>query len=70
MKTNPTGAAGGEGAGIYDSVLMGIARVVMDRGLFQGGRKSGGFNRPFSAPIQQKIRLASHSAATGEIIEP
>src|SRR5678815_1112839 len=50
MKINPIGAAGGEVTGSCYSVQTKYARILVDCGLFQGGRKSEALNRPPIAP--------------------
>ena len=46
MKITPVGAAGGEVTGSCYVVETKDARILIDCGLFQGGRKSEGLNRP------------------------
>ena len=46
MKINVIGAAGGEVTGSAYMVDTGQARVLVDCGLFQGGKKSEALNRP------------------------
>ena len=46
MKITPVGAAGGQVTGSCYVVETGTARILIDCGLFQGGRKSEALNRP------------------------
>src|SRR5499426_3186193 len=46
MKINVFGAAGGEVTGSCYSVQTKQARILVDCGLFQGGKKSEALNRP------------------------
>ncbi len=50
MKIIPIGAAGGEVTGSCYSVQTRQARILVDCGLFQGGKKSEALNRPPIAP--------------------
>jgi metallo-beta-lactamase family protein len=50
MKIKPIGAAGGEVTGSCYSVETRHARILVDCGLFQGGKKSEALNRPPTAP--------------------
>jgi metallo-beta-lactamase family protein len=50
MKITPIGAAGGEVTGSCYSVQTARARILVDCGLFQGGKKSEALNRPPLAP--------------------
>src|SRR4029450_12066956 len=50
MKITPIGAAGGEVTGSCYSVQTKRARILVDCGLFQGGKKSEALNRPPTAP--------------------
>ena len=45
MKITPIGAAGGEVTGSCYSVQTKHARILVDCGLFQGGKKSEALNR-------------------------
>jgi metallo-beta-lactamase family protein len=53
MKIKPIGAAGGEVTGSCYSVQTQNARILVDCGLFQGGKKSEALNRPPTAPNRQ-----------------
>lgn len=50
MKINVIGAAGGEVTGSCYSVQTKQARILVDCGLFQGGKKSEALNRPPTTP--------------------
>src|SRR6188474_893820 len=50
MKITPLGAAGGEVTGSCYSVQTRQARILVDCGLFQGGKKSEALNKPPLAP--------------------
>src|SRR5262245_24343545 len=50
MKINVFGAAGGEVTGSCYSVQTKQARILVDCGLFQGGKKSEALNRPPTTP--------------------
>ena len=50
MKITLTGAAGGEVTGSCYSVQTEHARILVDCGLFQGGKKSEALNRPPTTP--------------------
>jgi predicted metal-dependent RNase len=50
VKITPIGAAGGEVTGSCYSVETKNARILVDCGLFQGGKKSEALNRPPLAP--------------------
>ena len=50
MKINLVGAAGGEVTGSCYIVETKQARILVDCGLFQGGKKSEALNRPPTAP--------------------
>ena len=54
MKITPNGAAGGEVTGSCYSVQTEQARILVDCGLFQGGKKSEALNRP---PIAANRKL-------------
>jgi metallo-beta-lactamase family protein len=53
MKIRLVGAAGGEVTGSAYYVQTGRANVLVDCGLFQGGKKSEGLNRPPTSPKQR-----------------
>src|SRR5262245_3779489 len=53
MKINVFGAAGGEVTGSCYSVQTKQARILVDCGLFQGGKKSEALNRPPTTPNQR-----------------
>src|SRR5262245_65525235 len=50
MKITLVGAAGGEVTGSCYIVQTEQARILLDCGLFQGGKKSEALNRPPTAP--------------------
>lgn len=50
MKIIPIGAAGGEVTGSCYSIQTKSARILVDCGLFQGGKKSEALNRPPGSP--------------------
>lgn len=50
MKIIPIGAAGGEVTGSCYSIETKSARILVDCGLFQGGKKSEALNRPPGSP--------------------
>jgi metallo-beta-lactamase family protein len=54
MRIKVIGAAGGEVTGSCYSVQTGKSRLLVDCGLFQGGRKSEALNRP---PVQPNRKL-------------
>ena len=54
MKIKPIGAAGGEVTGSAYLVETKKARVLVDCGLFQGGKKSEALNR---APVRRDVKL-------------
>lgn len=54
MKVTPLGAAGGEVTGSAYLVETGNSRLLVDCGLFQGGRKAESLNR---APVRDGARL-------------
>ena len=53
MKIRIVGAAGGEVTGSADYVQTKTASVLVDCGLFQGGKKSEALNRPPTTPKQK-----------------
>jgi metallo-beta-lactamase family protein len=53
MKINVIGAAGGEVTGSCYSVQTKQARILVDCGLFQGGKKSEALNRPPTTPSRK-----------------
>lgn len=53
MKITPVGAAGGEVTGSCYVVQTKQARILVDCGLFQGGRKSEALNRPPTPPSRK-----------------
>ena len=70
MKIRLIGAAGGEVTGSCYSVETKQARILVDCGLFQGGKKSEALNRPPTAPnwILDAV-LPSKLPKMGETIE-
>src|SRR5215468_11699876 len=54
MKITTIGAAGGEVTGSAYMIQTGKTRVLVDCGLFQGGKKSEALNRP---PIRPNTKL-------------
>ena len=53
MKITPIGAAGGEVTGSCYNVQTKNARILVDCGLFQGGKKSEALNRPPAGPMKK-----------------
>ncbi|HXJ73455.1 MAG TPA: MBL fold metallo-hydrolase, partial [Candidatus Dormibacteraeota bacterium] len=53
MRIKVLGAAGGEVTGSAYSVQTNRANVLVDCGLFQGGRKAEALNRPPTSPKQK-----------------
>jgi metallo-beta-lactamase family protein len=53
MKITPIGAAGGEVTGSCYSVQTESARILVDCGLFQGGKQSEALNKPPLSPNRQ-----------------
>lgn len=70
MKIIPIGAAGGEVTGSCYSVQTKNARILVDCGLFQGGKKSEVLNRPPIAPnkkLDAVILTHGHLDHTGRL---
>jgi len=70
MKITPIGAAGGEVTGSCYSVQTRNARILVDCGLFQGGKKSEALNRPPTTPnrkLDAVILTHGHLDHTGRL---
>lgn len=70
MKITPIGAAGGEVTGSCYSVQTKHARILVDCGLFQGGKRSEALNRPPLAPNRRcdaVILTHAHLDHTGRL---
>jgi metallo-beta-lactamase family protein len=70
MKITLIGAAGGEVTGSCYSVQTGRSRILVDCGLFQGGRQSEALNRPPLAPNRKcdsVILTHAHLDHTGRL---
>jgi metallo-beta-lactamase family protein len=63
MKITTIGAAGGEVTGSAYMVQTGKARVLVDCGMFQGGKRSESLNRP---PTRPNSRLDAVLLTHGE----
>src|ERR1044072_6734704 len=70
MKITLIGAAGGEVTGSCYSVQTKQARILIDCGLFQGGKKSESLNRPPTAPnrtLDAVVLTHGHLDHTGRL---
>ncbi len=70
MKITPIGAAGGEVTGSCYSVQTAHARILVDCGLFQGGKKSEALSKPPLAPNRKcdaVILTHAHLDHTGRL---
>src|SRR5262249_12837109 len=70
MKTTLVGAAGGEVTGSCYIVRTEQARILVDCGLFQGGKKPEALNRPPTAPnrtVDAVILTHGHLDHTGRL---
>jgi metallo-beta-lactamase family protein len=76
MKITVVGAAGGEVTGSAYYVQTNQASILVDCGLFQGGKKSESLNRPPTGPrqtladlIQQRYQLKCTLPGQRDVIE-